>query len=78
MKPYHKLSDHGKTVAKNAGYVGFYGDRATTQEAYDYAIDVSKSFDGPERAAFLTALHVLTNTIALQIANEQEAEHENM
>lgn len=43
--------------------VELFADRDTMQEAYDYAMNVANSFDGRDRVAIITVVHVLLNTV---------------
>lgn len=50
---------------------GMFADRATVKEAFEYAIKIADATNCPP--AVMTAIMVLSNTIANQIiANEQE------
>lgn len=50
---------------------GMFADRATVKEAFDYAIKVADATNCPP--AVITAIMVLSNTIANQIIKNEEA-----
>ena len=47
-----------------------FAERATVKEAYDYAFDIAQASDCSP--AVITAIMVLTNTIAKQIIENEE------
>lgn len=52
---------------------GMFAKRDTVKDAYDYAFDIANASDNP--SAVITAIMVLSNTIANQIIkNEQDEE----
>jgi hypothetical protein len=51
---------------------GFFADRDTLPEAFDYAYSVFKHTENP--AAVMTALHVVLNTVAKEILKLEDKE----
>ena len=60
----HKLASSLKS--------GMFADRDTLQEAYEYAEGISRSCGSENTIYILTAIHVLMNTIANEIAKIEE------
>ena len=51
---------------------GIFADRDTLQEAYEYVENIAKSCGSENTIYILTAIHVLMNTIANEIAKIEE------
>lgn len=51
----------------------WFADRKTVSEAYEYALEVMNTLRGSDKAAAITAMQVLMNTISNEIlANEKK------
>jgi len=69
MKNFEELSNLRQRFAVKRGFVGFFVSRDSVQEALDYA-GLSVSVLHPrDHAGILTAIAVLVNTFALEVAN---------
>lgn len=66
---YRDLSPEQANVANELGYMGMFAERDTLQEAYNYADKLIQSLKETDRVGMYTALHVLVNTYAVQIAS---------
>lgn len=53
---------------------GLFSKRGSFPEALKYAYKVIETFQGGDRIAALTALHVVMNTIAELLKDEEETE----
>lgn len=62
------MTDEQMKTVMRLGFMPFFSDRPTIQEAYDYAMTVARA-SGDHVPSVVTAIHVLVNTYALQIAN---------
>ncbi len=47
--------------------VGLFATRETIEEAYEYAMTITNALPPQERPAVITALHVVLNTVALEL-----------
>jgi len=60
-----------KNEIANAISSGLFADRENLKEAFDYAFSVFRSL-GPNETAAITALMVVTNTIAKELLPKDE------
>lgn len=49
----------------NSLHCGFFGDRGSIKEAYDYVLELAES--SSDKVAMLTAVHTMMNTISKEL-----------
>ena len=64
---FENLTEEQKKVAVDYGYMGIFGERETVREAHYYSVDLAKAC-GEEAPGAMTAVQVLANTFAVQMA----------
>jgi hypothetical protein len=71
MALFDDLTEENQEKAMEMGYFGFFSERDSVQEAYNYALSIAEAC-GDDKPWVITAIQVLVNTYAVQIAKDED------